>query len=366
MGINYINKNKAQLVVDYSVNGKRHRKTKVVQISGKKDAQEQYREFLSVFSAAYTDVSVSLLVRTYIKHQESIGIKATTIKGYYSCMRRLERGLGNITARDLRPLQIEMFINNLSSLSPKTIKNTISLLSSAYKYAIRKDELNNNPCDKVQLPKLVKKEISILSEDEISGFIESLKDDVLDFKVLCELALFCGLRLSEILAITYDDINYNFKTISINKSRHRVNGKDIIQTPKTVKSNRVVAVPDFVLDDIKNLEHITDCDYLIQYCGSPMRTDYAVRRMSVIRKKYGYNITIHGLRHTYASILHKSGKFDLAEISAALGHANISTTLNIYTHIMGSALNSQKRIADHFNNVSVKNGTKMAQTKKAQ
>lgn len=208
---------------------------------------------------------------------------------------------------------------------------------------------------------MVKKEICVLAEEDIEGFIESLNGEVLDFKVLCELALFCGLRLSEVLGITYDDINFNFKTISINKSRHRVKGKDIIQSPKTAKSNRVVAVPDFIIEDIKKLEHITDCEYLIQYCGEPMKHGYAQECMRRINKKNNINITIHGLRHTYASLLHKTGDFDLAEISEALGHSNLSTTLNIYTHVMGGAMNSQRRIANHFNIAPCKNGTKMAQ-----
>lgn len=349
--------------INYYVNGVRHRKTKTVQINGKKDAQEQLREFESFFGMSYTDMTVSMLVDAYIKHRESLGIKATTIKGYRNCMKRLSSELGNIIARELKPFQIELFISRHNdNLSPKTIKNTISVLSSAYKYAIRKDELNSNPCEKVSLPKMERKEIKVLSEEDIEILMDALNYEYADFRVFCELALFCGLRRSEILAIKYDDINFNFKTISINKSRHRIDGKDIIQTPKTDRSNRVVAIPDFIIDDINSLEHITDCEYLIQYCGEPMQPGYAEKCMTQLKKECGLDITIHGLRHTFASMLHKSGEFDLAEISAALGHSNISTTLNIYTHVMGGALNSQRRIAEHFNNDLCKNGTKLAQT----
>lgn len=361
MAIRYISRNKAQLIVDYYIGSKRHRKTRIVSITGKKDAQEQLLRFEAECGNFSTDITVENLLIAYISHLKSMGVRDTTIRGYEICVKRIVKSFGNASAKSVTPLQIEKYIAENDNYSPKTIKNTISFLSSAYKYAINKDELDKNPCDKVSLPKQNKKEIKVLAEEDIPRFMKALDNETMDLKVLCELALFCGLRLSELLAITYEDINFDFKTIRIDKSRHKVKGGTVIQPPKTERSNRIVAVPDFIIEDIKNLEHITDCEYLIQYCGEPMRHDYAVRRMSIIRKRYDFDITIHGLRHTFASMLHKSGDFDLAEISAALGHANLSTTLNIYTHVMGGALNSQKRIANHF---ECKNGAKMAHLEK--
>lgn len=353
MNIKYIGKDKAKLTVDYYVGAERRRRSKTVSIDGKKDAQRKWQEFQNeVERKKHFDerLTVSELCKAYISHLETVGIKATTIKGYNVCVKRIISAFGGIFAKDLTPLSIEKFISANRKYSPKTIKNTISLLSSAYKYAIRKEELEKNPCELVTIPKQEKPEIKTLSMEEIERFCECLESELLDFKVLCELALFCGMRRSEILGITNNNVNLNFATIKIEKSRHIVDGKDIIQTPKTTKSYRTVALPEFIVSDIQELleSHDSDCEFLIQYCNEPMKHGFAEDRMRRLCKKYGFDITIHGLRHTFVSMLLNSGSFDLAEISEAVGHSNLTTTLNIYSHVLDGAMHSQKRIADSF------------------
>jgi integrase len=180
-----------------------------------------------------------------------------------------------------------------------------------------------------------------------------LEDTTLDLKVVYELALFCGLRRSEIMGLMNGDVNVLWRTIKVQRTRHRMHCEDIIQDTKTERSRRIVSVPEFVMSDIVRLMYEHEKDpyienpYLIQYASEPMRPDYAKRQIKEFTKSHGLpDVTLHGLRHTFASMLNASGQFDIAEISAALGHSNIGTTLNIYTHLFDSESNSSRRIAD--------------------
>lgn len=366
MAIEYLSRTKAKLIVSTGSDsrGTRHRYTKIVDITGKKDAERQLRAFeLECASSSMAGETVGDLVDAYIDMQRLKGIKETTIKGYESYAKRLKLRFKGIKAKDLTPYQIEKFIASAvkgdakngypKHASPKTIKGYISLLSSAYKMAIRNKMLTYNPCDAVTIPKQRKPDIVVLTKEDIPRFIDALDDVSLDLRVCFELALFCGLRRSEIMGLMNDDVSVPFNAISVKRTRHRINCEDIIQDTKTEQSRAIISVPQFVMDDIVQLmfEHEMDPyienPFLIQYAAQPMRPDYAKRKIKEFTAEHGLpDVTLHGLRHTFASMLNASGEFDIAEISAALRHSNISTTLNIYTHLFEGATKSSRRIAD--------------------
>lgn len=366
MAIQYLSRTKAKLIVSTgsSSRGTRKQWTKTVTITGKKDAERQYRAFeLECASSSMTAESVGELLDAYIDMQRLKGIKETTLRGYESYARRLKLRFKGTKAKDLTPYQIEKFIATAvkgdaksgypTKASPKTIKGYVSLLSSAYKMAIRNKMLTYNPCDAVILPKQKKPDIVVLTKEDIQKFVDALDDTSLDLRVVYELALFCGLRRSEIMGLMNGDVNVLWRTIKITRTRHRMNCADFIQDTKTERSRRIVSVPDFVMYDIVRLmaEHEKDPyienPFLIQYAAMPMRPDYAKRQIKEFTKSHGLpDVTLHGLRHTFASMLNASGQFDIAEISAALGHSNIGTTLNIYTHLFEEQAHSARRIGD--------------------
>ena len=366
MAIKYLSRTRAKLIVSTgsASRGTRKRHTRIITYAGKKDAERQYRAFeLECASSSMAGETVGDLVNAYIDMQRLKGTKETTLRGYESYARRLKLRFKGIKAKDLTPYQIEKFIASAvkgdakngypTKASPKTIKGYISLLSSAYKMAIRNKMLTYNPCDAVVIPKQKKSDITVLTKEDIPYFVDALDDVSLDLRVCFELALFCGLRRSEILGLMNDDVNVTWSTVKVVRTRHRINCEDIIQDTKTERSRRIVMVPSFVMDDIVQLmfEHEKDPyienPYLIQYAAQPMRPDYAKRQIKKFTAEHGLpDVTLHGLRHTFATMLNASGEFDIAEISAALGHSNIATTLNIYTHMFDSASNSSRRIAD--------------------
>lgn len=240
---------------------------------------------------------------------------------------------------------IKEFIRSQVKLerSPKTIKNTISLLTSAYEFAIELDLLIKNPCKKIKLPKQDADEKKILDEDEIKDFVKCLDNVPQDDKVAYLLALFGGLRKGEIQGLKETDIGFAFNTISITRTRYN----KVVQLPKTDTSNRVARLPKWVMNEIKILmdQHETH-EWLIQYCNEPIKEWYLEDRMARFRTEYDFDITLHGLRHTFASMLIASREFDIAEISKAMGHASITITLDTYAHLFKKASLSAKRIAD--------------------
>lgn len=357
--IKELEKGKARLVVNVGSGKNRRRMTKTVTYHGKRELKRMYDEFeAEVRRSPLVDITVGDLMQRKIDRAEALNLKATTIHGYRTCEKRFNRPFKAILADKLTTYQIDQEILSMSQygLSAKTIRNTIGFLSSAYEYAIRIGQLQKNPCKQSSLPQGQARDIRILYENEIQDFLFALADVQLDEKVAYELALFLGLRRSEILGLKESDVDIVRGLINIHNTRHRVDGRDVDQDTKTKKSTRVLALPDILIIDIARLMQVhrdfpyEKTDYLIQNgFGEPLQPQALSSRLTRLEQKKGLpNVTLHGLRHTYASLLHSQG-VDMAQISAELGHSNLATTMNIYTHIFNSASASSRGIAGVVN-----------------
>lgn len=354
--IQYIDKTHAKLIVSTGSGKDRTRRTKNITYKNKRDAKRQYDEFKKKVKGERTintALTVDGLLTWYIDRFKMNGGKETTARAYGIAKKPIIAYFNGAKAKDVQLLDVERFIASEAKIrSPKTIKNEISLLSSAYKQAIRRGMLKENPCEYATIPRQVKPKIDILTNDEIRLFLAALDSAPLDFKVMCELALFCGLRKSEILGLYSDDVG---DTVTISKVRHHIDGKDIIQPPKTQTSNRTLAVPGFILDDIKLLHEEQksrpgECEYLIRNkWGEPPGAAWCDKQMQKLIKENNLtHITMHGLRHTYASMLIKEG-VPISEVSAQLGHASVDITLRVYTHLFTEATTASKAISDAIN-----------------
>ena len=357
--IEYISKGKAKLIVSVGSGDSRKRKAKTVTYSSKKELERMHQRFIDeVHHNPLIDTTVAELLDMYIRSRQSLGVEATTIHGYETAAKRVYSRFEGINATELTSYQVQVFITDMGEkYSSKTIRNTISLLSSAYDNAIRLGQLEKNPCKFVTLPKKERAKIDIFTEEEIKRFLRALNEERLDYKVAYELALFCGLRRSEILGLTEDAVDTTFKWVKVRQTRHHVDGKDVIQGTKTASSRRELAVPDFVIEDIKALieknngvpyEHT---DFLIQDgFGKPMGHSALTTQIYRIEDRAGLpHVSIHDLRHTFASMLN-SAHVDIAMISHELGHSSIGITLNTYTHVFGNVSDSSRGIADTLNN----------------
>ncbi len=359
MQIKYLGGKRAKLIVSITTEeGQRVRRSRTVEYKQRKDVPGMWAAFRDeVQTAPAVVVSVSELVDQYISNRQLIGTKPTTIKGYRNCAKTISSRIGKTEAQKLTAYMVNRLIFDLSQTkSPKTIRNTIGLLNAAYNYGIRTGFASENPCTLATLPKYDRPEIDTLSHDEIIRFLAELESEALDYKVGYKLALLCGLRRSEILGLKEEDVSTAFRTIKICRTRHILDGgAESIQTTKTKKSARTLAISETLAADIDALIRTHDAqnpnhsDFLIlDSAGNNINPSTFSDRVYAIAHRAGIeHISLHGLRHSFATMLNAEG-FDIAQISAELGHSNITTTLNIYTHVFGGTTASSRAIADRI------------------
>ena len=366
MAIKILGKNKAQLIVSVgsTSKGNRRRYTKTVTYKKKKELEKMYQHFEDeVRRNPLVDVTVDGLLEAYISNAELRGLSANTIHGYKSAQKRINSAFEGILARSLTTYQIEDFVAQMAKkYAPKTVHNTIALLDAAYQRAVRSGQLADNPCVGITLPKQKKREIQTLSPEQLQRFIIALDKQRRDISVGYKLCLMCGLRRGEVLGLKEEDISIPFRQISINKTRYIVEGEQHIQPTKTARSHRRLALPAGLAEDIDVLikEHHAQewyhSDFLIQDAfGDPLSPSV----FSSLIREIAPDITVHGLRHTFATLLN-ARDVDLAQISAELGHSNLTTTLNIYTHVFGDVTSSSRGIADTVEDIFYKKDAKRA------
>lgn len=366
MAIKYLSKNKAQLIVSVgsASKGTRRRVTKTVTFKKKKELDKMYQAFEDeVRKNPLTDITIERLLDSYISNAEIRGLSATTLHGYRADRNRIISAFKGVKAKDLTTYQIDDFVASMAKkYAPKTIHNTVHLLDAAYQRAVKSGQLAANPCTGVVLPKKKKPEIKTLSPKQIHSFVEKLKDQPADIRVGYLLCLMCGLRRGEVLGLREEDVSTVFRWVTVKRARYVSEGKDYIQTPKTAQSRRRLALPQLLADEIAALirEHHAQewyhSDFLIQDAfGDPLSPSVFSARIKDIEP----DITVHGLRHTFATLLN-ANNVDIAQISAELGHSNLTTTLNIYTHVFGDVSSSSRGIADTIDSVFDKKGANEA------
>lgn len=243
--------------------------------------------------------------------------------------------------------------------SPTTVRRVHAVISSIMTTAVQWNIITENPCKRIKPPKQAKQEIAFFTPEQAAAFLEELDREAkegeipLQHNIFFQLALFCGLRRGEAVALKWQDIDFDAGTVSINKSTAIVDGKRYQKTPKNRTSERVISIPRHVLTMLRRyrLEYNTyrmrigsqwtgSGHIFIQWNGAqmhPSTPDSAMRK--VIDRYNGSHeeplphVTPHGLRHTSATLL-ISQNVDIRTVSNRLGHAQTSTTMNIYTHAL--------------------------------
>lgn len=259
--------------------------------------------------------------------------------------------------------QCQDFVNKTFKVAPVAYVYSISIVKNTLDYALRLGMIESNPMLYVIKPK---KQTTIsdnhgnyYNKDELKKFLDVAKNTDLKKYTLFRLLAYSGVRIGECLALTWHDLNYKNNTIAINKTLARTNNGIKIQTPKTKSSNRVISLDTETIQVLKmwQLEqrkqllklgiNSMNKHQLIFSNGKNSFIIVPTVRLAIkqIAKKAGiYPITTHGFRHTHATLLFASG-MDIKQVQARLGHSNVQTTLNIYTHAMKD---KQDKIGDEF------------------
>lgn len=228
--------------------------------------------------------------------------------------------------------------------------------NQVFKYTLKMDIISKNPMEHVTIPKQQKDllinntevdERNYWTKEEIKKFLSITKNEI-SFRdhVLFHLLIFTGARKGELLALTWDDIDFGNGSIRLWKTLFQANGKHLFQTPKTKKSKRLISIDPKTLTLLKKwritqkeecLAHggIAEENNIVftRHDGTPLRLAYLNEKLNILIKKHKLHpITIHVLRHTHASLLFESSA-SIKEVQERLGHTDIKMTMNIYTHV---------------------------------
>lgn len=239
--------------------------------------------------------------------------------------------INEIKASDVRRWQAKL-MSSPNNYSQTYLKKINTELNSIINYAKRFYDFNTNPCGKAgTIGKAKAEEMDYWTYDEYIAFREGVKDKPLSY-ICIEVLYWTGMREGELLALSPADIDLDNKTISINRTYQRIEGKDVFTSPKTRKSKRKIPIPDFLcqeLSDYIQSRYMLDADERL----FPVTKSYLSHEMIRGCKNTGVKkIRIHDIRHSHASLLINQG-CDALMLADRLGHEKVSTTLNTYSHL---------------------------------
>ena len=228
--------------------------------------------------------------------------------------------------------------------SPVYLKTVHNQLSAVFNHAVRYYNLRENPCHKAgSMGKSKGREMLFWTKEEYLKFSFVIMDKPLSFYAF-EMLYWCGIREGELLALTPADFDFVKGTVTICKSYQRLHGQDLITTPKTEKSNRIVLLPQFLAEEMQDylqtLRGIGPEDRLF-----PVSKGYLHREMDRGARGAGVKrIRVHDLRHSAVSLLIDMG-FSATAIADRVGHESIDITYH-YAHLFPS---KQAEMADKLN-----------------
>lgn len=325
-----------------------------------------------------TPITISELADQYYNEYVLRHLKVSARRGINPAIKVwIKPLLGNKKVSKLKRLDVQKWVNYISDpqerinkkgekvikqLSPKTVRNYYSALKGMFDFAIDMGILEDTPCKNIRMPKKLHKEADYYSMEEVTSLLEALRAlpaDENKFRVAIYLGLFGGLRKAEILGLNWDDIDFDKNEISIRRTRMIKPKEGIYEdTPKTDKSIRTIALPQEIMSSIRLLNaqqkelklqlrnKYNDSPALLRNdSGDPLYPQVLQRWFTRFLEKNNLrHIGLHSLRHTHASMLAYLGT-DKMQVSTRLGHSQLSTTLNIYTHLFE---NADRKIAEEL------------------
>lgn len=254
--------------------------------------------------------------------------------------------LGAFELDDLTLLLLQRFVTDLlqkgnlvtgNGLSPSTVNTIITVLQNSLKSASIFGELKEYSADKIKRPKINGSEVScfsLMEQRKIEQEILQERKDKLFGIVLC---LYTGLRIGELLALQWCDIDFLRGTLSVTKSCHYgkgVNGKfgRCTELPKTMTSRRTIPIPKQLFAILKSIKKRSQSEYVIASGVNPVSVRSYQRSFALLLEKLKIpHKGFHALRHTFATRALECG-MDVKTLSEILGHKNASITLNRYVH----------------------------------
>ena len=301
--------------------------------------------------------------------------------------------IGHLKLAQITPLHLQTLYRDMSEkgyekhgkhkeYSNNTIKRVHQVISSSLNSAVLWQLIESNPCTRVKPPKVERsRKIRYFTLEQTEAFFGQLEQPYTvahggrrrrdgsesqkhydtktvptKYKVLFYVTLFAGFRRGELVALTWEDVDFRNNTIDISKACARTKGGMITKTPKSYTSNRLVTLPSEVMEMLRTWKTEQEA-YSISLGSYWKEEGYVftqddgrqldistpnkvfkkiIRRYNETHEDQLPEITLHGLRHTNATLM-IANKVNMKTVSSRLGHSEIGTTMNIYAHALRSA-----------------------------
>lgn len=306
-------------------------------------------------------VKFEIFAEEWFSEYAKSNLRNTTFNFLYHQRLRVYRAIGDTSMEKITVRQLQEFINSLSKdganevngkpLSPKTVRHVLSLVSDIFAYAVRMGIARENPCVRVVLPKLVRKEKKIYTVEETVRLMELLRKEPVKYRAFFYLLIYSGCRRGELLGLEWRDVDFANCLISIRRtSCYTPDRGTYTDTTKTEQSKRTLKLPQEVMDilcelrefqlrqaDIFGDKWVESGRLFTKENGEPQHPNTSYHWLEKFCARNGLPFYgLHSFRHLFASLLVSNG-VDIVTVSGVLGHSAVSTTSNIYCHMLEDA-----------------------------
>ena len=285
--------------------------------------------------------------------------KWSTVKHYRAQIRtHIRPALGAVKLSALTPHQVQRFYNSMSNgekpLSAKSIKNVHGILTKCLSIALSLGYIKLNPCNACTLPRIERKAITPLNDEQVSAFVESAGND--EYGLLFKVMLFTGLRVSEAIGLTWDCIDFEKGILTVNKQLQKrpLSDGGFTFAPLKNDKTRIIKPAPFVINTLLERRKIqlenrlkagalwvawstpkeqTTALVFTSLLGEHLHQQTVYNHLKKVAVKVGApDLRVHDLRHTYAVLSLQNGD-DVKTVQGNLGHATAAFTLDIYGHV---------------------------------
>lgn len=338
---------KAQVFYGYDENGKPLKKQ--FQAQKRNEAVNKAKEFIeSIKSGKRTvkesGISFGKWILDWMElYKKPPALKKSTWHNYMQWIKaHVIPTIGDIPLAELTTDDIQQVYRNMldKGLATASVQKVRNIINGSLKKALETGMLKSNPNQATETPKVKNKKACPLMDDEFDRFIDAIYAEEPRWTAVFLTLIGTGIRIGELLALEWRDIDFDERTIDINKGMSRIGSRFEILDPKTYKANRNIPMPQSVADalwELRNLRKTIKIDKsdIVFVTKNNTHTGYTTvrKKFNQLREKVGIpHATIHDLRHTFATRLLEQGE-SLKVVQELLGHADIRTTGNIYSHV---------------------------------
>ena len=330
-------------------NGKRHNET----IKGNRKRAEailtQHR--VAMEGGTFTgkkNLTVGLYLQGWLDTYAVPNCSAKTVQAYRQTINRYTVDIAHLQLQKLEATDIQPIYADMSKqkLSNNTIDSLHKVLHIALNTAVKQGVLKRNVMAAVIAPKVVSKQVEVWDPETRSKAIEVLKDSRFgDFYLL---ALLTGMRKGELAGLKWANVDLGRGRLQVVNTLQRISGRGLVLgVPKTERSRRSIALSDAavgLLHEVRGKQTIqkaeiadawTQSGFVLTHPdGMPLDSEVVSKAFTKLVKEAGFpDLTMHGLRHTHATILLEQG-VNPKVVSERLGHASVATTMDIYSHVL--------------------------------